>query len=223
MLPATLAIFDDTITLAGQPRSLHRYAILRTTPYEGGYIFRVVPGIEEALPISGGAATDTLGCYRIMPFPVSTTMQRTLIWKTGWTVDFDGEEVPVIDLECRDIAKKYEFSIKRTGDTMLACRERQSAQRFLRLSALNVNISHFSAEPSVTPLRIPTFVAKLVKDELIRKEDICPITSNRFETDLPAALTACFHAFDPEALQAWLKLKKECPTCRAPVLNTMII
>ena len=223
MLPTTLAIFDDTITLASEPRSLHRYAILRTTPYEGGYIFRVVPGLEEALSVTEGTDTATIGCYRIMPFPVSTTMQRTLIWKTGSIVHLDGEEVPVIDIECREITKKYEFSIKRTGDTMPACRERQSAQRFLRLSALNVNISHFTVEPSVTPLRIPAFVAKLIKDELIRKEDICPITSNQFELTSPAALTACFHAFDPEALQAWLRLKKECPTCRAPVLNTTII
>jgi len=223
MLPTTLAIFDDTIVLASEPRSLHRYAIIRTTPYEGGYIFRVVPGLEDVLAVTESTKTDTIGCYRVMAYPTSPAMQRTLIWKTGWTVHLNGEDIPVVDLECRDLMKKYEFSVKREGDTMHICRERQSAQRFLRLSALKVNISHFIVEPIVTPLHVPTFVGKLVKDELIRKEDICPITSHRFELTSPAALTACFHAFDPEALQAWLKLKKECPTCRAPVLNTMII
>jgi hypothetical protein len=134
----------------------------------------------------------------------------------------DGENIPVVDLECRDLNKDINFTVKRFGDTMQACRSRQSAQRSLRLTAMQIGVSHFM-EPGVLPLKIPTFVAKLMKDDLIRKEEACPITSVKFQVDIPTAITACFHSFDPEALQAWLRLKKECPTCRSPVMNTTII
>jgi len=220
MLPSTLAIFDDRVVLSKERMALHRYAIFRITPYENGYIFRYVPVATE-LPIIETNDTSTLGCHRIMLYP-NIEQRRTLIWKTGWSMDIDGDLVPVIDIEARDLNRSMTFTVKAANDTMLNCRTRQAAQRELRITSMRTGVSHFM-EPGVLPLKIPTFVAKLMKEELIRKEDTCPITSVKFQVDIPIAITACFHSFDPEALQAWLQVKKECPTCRAPVLNTTII
>jgi hypothetical protein len=220
MLPSTLVIFDDTVILSREPLALHRYAMIRTTPYQNGYIFRCLPLPDEA-PIVETQDTSTLGCHSIMVYP-NAEMRRTLMWNTGWSMELDGELVPVVDLEARDLNTSITFTLKAGNDTMFNCRARQAAQRELRLTSMRIGVSHFM-QHGVLPLKIPTFVANLMKDELIRKEEACPITSVKFQKDIPIAITACFHSFDPEALESWLKLKRECPTCRAAVLNTTII
>jgi len=220
-LPKIVAILDDNITLLSDPRALNRYAILRTIPTVNGYVLQTLPVAEEQR-LEMDADTEKCGTYRIQMYQTREERSHVqqMIWKTGWKFILDGEDVPVIDFEFRFICDECPFSVKAAGDSLDAFRERQRAQNSLRSERFGKRLKYV---PARVPLRIPAFISELIKADLVRQGARCPISLADFTTEAPAAITSCFHAFDPEALDAWFKKKMDCPSCRAPVTNTMIV
>jgi len=63
---------------------------------------------------------------------------------------------------------------------------------------------------------LPTHITKLVLDDAISKNEVCPITSEPI-TQTNATVTNCGHVFSSSGLTTWLKTpssKGLCPTCR---------
>lgn len=220
-LPKIIAILDDNITLSSDPRALHRYAFLRTIPTVGGYTLQTLTVAEEQR-LEKDEDTQQCGTHKIRMYQTreERSQVQQMIWKTGWKFILDGEEVPVIDFEFRFVCDECQFSVKAVGDSLGAFRERQRTQQSLRCERFGKRLKYV---PAPVPLHIPAFIGDLIKADLVRQGARCPISLTDFAADVPAAITSCFHTFDPEALDAWFTKKMNCPTCRAPVTNTMIV
>jgi hypothetical protein len=71
--------------------------------------------------------------------------------------------------------------------------------------------------PSAPPAAVkpPTFVADIMKGDAIKNGQMCPISLETF-TDVGAmCMTPCFHVFDRECLDVWIKNMYSCPVCKA--------
>jgi hypothetical protein len=67
----------------------------------------------------------------------------------------------------------------------------------------------------IAPL-IPPHIVKIVLADAIRKNDVCPITSEEI-TEANATVTPCGHVFCKDALKMWLSQKSSkglCPICK---------
>ena len=154
--------------------------------------------------------------------------------------DFGGELIPVVDIQHRTLLNGLPYSIRKYGDTLQDCRDRQTAQRTLHLKVFSACIlgalqAPVAAPPSPEPpnppalLRsppsapIPGFVARLVKAEAIRKKESCPISTIPFEEDMETCMTPCFHLFEADAMQRWMRIKENCPVCKQDVAELVAV
>uniref|UniRef100_A0A6C0ANI7 RING-type domain-containing protein n=1 Tax=viral metagenome TaxID=1070528 RepID=A0A6C0ANI7_9ZZZZ len=74
------------------------------------------------------------------------------------------------------------------------------------------------AEPQVRP-SLPAHITKIVLADSIRKNEVCPITSEDI-SETNATVTPCGHVFTTEAIQQWLSLtssKGLCPVCKQKI------
>jgi len=81
--------------------------------------------------------------------------------------------------------------------------------------------SPVSISPPVSskPLPIPELVGMLLIQNAKTSEDACPISTIPFKELTSLTATSCFHVFDTESIQTWLKQHRECPICRNSVSN----
>ena len=69
------------------------------------------------------------------------------------------------------------------------------------------------------PLPIPELVGHLLIENAIRGEDSCPITAVPYREIQRISATSCFHVFETEAIQTWLREHSQCPVCRNSINN----
>ena len=224
MLPATLAIFDDMMVIRDDPKVLHRYCLVRVQNTGGPYIMSAIRAQEAPVGLIDGEFEMYPGRYSLILYP-GTICYDSKIWKTGKNVIVEGEEIPIVDFEYRTLFRSFPYDVRAEGDTVDWCRERQVGQSRMRLQILTAPLQ---AKPAPAPrpepvLQIPAFVAEMVKGRAIASGDFCPISQVPFEKDVPATLLGCFHLYDPESIQAWMKIKKACPMCKAEIGAMMII
>ena len=70
-----------------------------------------------------------------------------------------------------------------------------------------------SAPPA--PVKPPTFVADIMKGDAIKMGQVCPISLDVFTDSAAMCMTPCFHLFDTERIEEWLKGTPSCPVCKA--------
>jgi hypothetical protein len=67
-----------------------------------------------------------------------------------------------------------------------------------------------------TPISLPPHIVKIVLADAIRKNEVCPITSDNI-TETNATVTSCGHVFTADAITEWLSLpssRGQCPVCK---------
>lgn len=73
--------------------------------------------------------------------------------------------------------------------------------------------------PPAKPLPIPELVGNLLIQNATGGEDACPISTVPYKELQSISATSCFHVFDTESIQTWLKEHKQCPVCRNSIAN----
>jgi SUMO ligase MMS21 Smc5/6 complex component len=63
------------------------------------------------------------------------------------------------------------------------------------------------------PNSLPKFVADLIIRNAAAEGARCPITMDPIEETEAFTVTACYHVFNAEALQRWLREHSNCPEC----------
>jgi hypothetical protein len=66
---------------------------------------------------------------------------------------------------------------------------------------------------SICPNSLPKFVADLILRNAAAEGGRCPITMDPIEETEAFIVTACYHVFNTEALQRWLRERSTCPEC----------
>jgi len=61
---------------------------------------------------------------------------------------------------------------------------------------------------------IPMFVAELLIKDAIKKGDSCSISMIPFEEISSVTVTPCYHMFNTESIEEWLKMNRDCPLCK---------
>jgi hypothetical protein len=92
-----------------------------------------------------------------------------------------------------------------------------SPQRMMEFPTLPSSRS--SSPPVSHPLPIPELVGHLLIENAIRGEDSCPITAVPYREIQRISATSCFHVFETEAIQTWLREHSQCPVCRNSINN----
>ena len=59
----------------------------------------------------------------------------------------------------------------------------------------------------------PKFVTDLILRDAVTEGKLCPITMDPIEATDAYTVTACYHAFNKEALGRWLREHSTCPEC----------
>ncbi len=70
-----------------------------------------------------------------------------------------------------------------------------------------------AAAAAAPPPLTPKFVTDLIVADAVAKGATCPITMEPLRID-KTTVTACYHLFDTEALNAWAAAATKCPQCR---------
>jgi len=60
---------------------------------------------------------------------------------------------------------------------------------------------------------LPKFVTDLILRDAVTEGKLCPITMDPIEATDAYTVTACYHAFNKEALGRWLRDHSTCPEC----------
>jgi len=68
---------------------------------------------------------------------------------------------------------------------------------------------------SICPNSLPKFVADLILRNAAAEGARCPITMDPIEETEAFTVTACYHVFNAEALQRWLRERSTCPECNS--------
>ena len=78
-----------------------------------------------------------------------------------------------------------------------------------------------SVRPQVRPQQQqrepPKFVTDLILRDAAAEGKLCPITLEPIEATEEFKVTPCYHAFNKEALQRWLREHTTCPECNQRV------
>jgi len=85
-----------------------------------------------------------------------------------------------------------------------------------RVTALREATAPLQTITSVAANSLPTHIIKIVLADAIRKNEVCPITSEDI-TETNATVTCCGHVFTTTAITHWLSLpssRNECPVCK---------
>jgi hypothetical protein len=65
------------------------------------------------------------------------------------------------------------------------------------------------------PTKPPTFVADIMKGDAIKTGQACPISLEVFMDVAKIRMTPCFHLFEREHIEEWMKNTQLCPVCKA--------
>lgn len=241
--PRTFAIFDAGAAVQ-EPYHNNRYKLYRTVhvPLGTGDIAVSSRLIEErhtcvlqecersspslTLFQTGGASNE---------FIVSAW------WQTGYKLIVPGLipglelAVPVLDVAHRRQLFPEPYTQSAEGDRPGWCMDRQERQNSLREQMLQTVSLHAEMpgwvmgglgesrrqqKPANSVSQagpIPKFVAELIMKNAKETSATCPISMNSPEECERIAITNCFHWFDANSLEQWMKRGRHCPVCKTEV------
>ena len=102
--------------------------------------------------------------------------------------------------------------------TLAPTAESQSIEPLDRLASLAVQ--RLETERVVTEaVPIPEFVGRLLITNARQGSESCPISTIPYREIESLSATSCFHVFETESLQRWLRENRTCPVCRIHVRN----
>ena len=140
-------------------------------------------------------------------------------WFTNHYFIWNEYEIPVMDFTKRYfLTRSFSRFLpnNKTTEEMIRFAHMYAGLRDIRVKQIVPNAySGFSKE--LFP--IPPFVIELIVNDQIAKKNVCPITMFPYSSMKSFGLTPCFHLFDHEAIQKWIKNKLSCPVCRKLVLS----
>jgi hypothetical protein len=149
--------------------------------------------------------------------------EEVYMWKTYWSVYNTSLNawVPVIDyINTRDMFPgESPFTVEndKPSDFVIRRVRKQS----LRIRMID-NITKATETPAL-PCPIPRFVAELIKKSATEKGEACAISMNNFSECRSTTLTACYHLFETDAIDQWLRTSKKCPVCKQVVTSRLIV
>ena len=214
------AVFDDTVReMEDMTISERRYKLISATD---GCIAPSYADLNSGCRIK---LREDIG-EKLAPEKVSVTtlrgVEEVYMWKTYWSVYNTrlNDWVPVIDYvntwdmfpgECRFTAEL---------DTPSGFVIRRVRKQSLRLKMIE-HISKLQGREITCP--IPRFVADLIKKSAIEKGEACGISMNKFSDCRSTTLTVCYHLFETDAINTWLRKNKNCPVCKQEVTSKIIL
>jgi hypothetical protein len=71
------------------------------------------------------------------------------------------------------------------------------------------------------PEEIPKFVALALVRDAVQRDEVCPISMESITVN-NSAVTSCYHVFEKESIQTWLKTKTSCPVCKMNCSLTIV-
>ena len=57
-------------------------------------------------------------------------------------------------------------------------------------------------------------VAEAILERAVRNKETCPISLEELSLETGACVAPCYHAFQKEAIQEWMREHTTCPQCR---------
>jgi hypothetical protein len=140
------------------------------------------------------------------------------IWRTPFTVKHMGQWLPVLDCDHRYyIPGEFVYS-SITTQQMSENRLLQQLNARMTLDAQIVETAYKTETTAkVHADSIPRFIMEILKRDAVAKKYECPISMTIIEQDTEVSFTECFHIFEREGIERWVREKSSCPLCKAKV------
>jgi len=171
---------------------------------------------------NGRSQSTTETCYHYLPFVLCCNDDiypvisfRTTGWLPGtigaiYKLVLTEEEKQSISLELRIVDPSwYDHSMS------IPFAWNNEAQEVLQDDA---------KEPEPIPNKLPIFVIENhMHSEIARSE--CPIASIGLKECETVSMLGCYHVFDSASIQAWMRIKAECPVCKSKsnIIHTLSV
>ena len=186
--------------------------LLREMETANGFYHTITPHIDDSHP----TILKMHRSYSRDPNLQKMTLDRgeMYLWRTLYTVDYNGMNLPILDSSAREwLDGLHRYIVKVSIEKSLEYYDDKNQIREIMLRRI-------SDKPRVTPQptvsQIPKFVTDALKRDAILANYTCPITMDPL-TDIPVAITSCYHIFNHESIRESLQRNKNCPVCRKPV------
>lgn len=202
---------------------LNSLKIVRMKPMNGSSSYSLcayIPEEYESFEVIISKASDT-----------SPKLERVILadggiylWRTPYIVFHKRKWLPILDSDERErfpgeFVYVYNSRVKRSMRIVLA----QMDLRVM-ISTLILELPE-NAPPTVSDMRtgIPRFVLDVLKRDAIARQYECPISTSIITSEMPLSITTCYHIFEKESLDTWLKENPSCPLCNSLVSNTYTV
>ena len=140
-------------------------------------------------------------------------------WRTNHFFFWNEWEIPVLDFTKRFfLTRSFKRMIptNKNSEEMMRIANAYASLRDARIKKIDPSAVYgFSGKV----FSVPPYVVELIVKDQIEKNNSCPITMTPFSGIQTFGLTPCFHLFDYEAIQRWMRTKSECPVCRKLLLS----
>ena len=140
-------------------------------------------------------------------------------WRTNHYFIWNEFEIPVLDFTKRFfLTRSFKRLIpyNKTSEEMMRIANAYASLRDLRIRQIEPSAVYgFSGKV----FSIPPYVVELIVKDQIEKNNCCSITMNTFSGMQTFGLTPCFHLFEYEAIERWMRTKSQCPVCRKLALT----
>lgn len=139
-------------------------------------------------------------------------------WHTGgWLCRLDGTQIqPIVPIFAVSNTKNLKWignvGLQRGSDVFQNWVQRQTNSHY---EDVLETWTHSSRSPKLNSQTdpIPLFVAETLLEKAIQCKQTCPISFEPLDKG-KTAVTSCFHLFDQNAIQEWMKTRSICPVCK---------
>lgn len=143
-------------------------------------------------------------------------------WKTPYSI-FNmrlNAWVPVIDFNVMNCYPGH-FLYTNESESTQSYMKHRVCQQSLRSAMLDRIMNPTERMTSVFP--IPKFAANLMKCGAIANNDSCPITMNYIKECSSITLTSCYHLFETDAINVWIRKNSGCPVCKEEITSVCVV
>lgn len=189
---------------------MHNVPILRLTPTKST---RQTPYYFVEGPVEN--RIQNLFIYR-RKFFISSFF-KLMAWHTGgWLCRLDHAQLqPIVPIFAVSDTKKLKWvgnvGLYRDSDAFRNWVQHQTSSHYENI--LETGAPSLSTNLNSQTDAIPLFVAETLLEKAIANKQICPISFEELKKG-QTAVTSCFHLFEQNAIQEWMKTHSKCPICK---------